>query len=259
MEELLSKITCKEGKIWNIDSKKLADNLCYVKKGDNTFGKFITSNVEQILTDPKIFLLRQIASEEDILYLKKQARNKLKTSTISNYYTGKLETADYRITQSFWMQDESDPVCRKIKAKITVATGLTLGSSEYLQLANYGIGGYYDTHFDYGTKKDANKADELTMTDGDRVATFLLYMSDVPIGGKTVFHRLGLAVHPSKRDALFWYNLFPDETGDARMRHIACPIALGTKWVGTFWIRARGEERSVPCDIKQMKWNLDVQ
>lgn len=88
-------------------------------------------------------------------------------------------------------------------------------------------------------------------------------MSDVPVGGRTGFTRLGISVKPSKvifdflqGDALFWYNLLPDGSGDSRTRHIACPVALGAKWgtysillVGNFWIRSRGEEISRPCSL----------
>ncbi|KII64487.1 Prolyl 4-hydroxylase subunit alpha-1 [Thelohanellus kitauei] len=194
-------------------------------------------------------MLRSIVNEDDIWYFKRLARNHLRTATVHNPTTGVLESADYRITQSSWFNIDSDPVIRKMKYKIMVATGLTLQSSEDLQLANYGIGGYYDTHFDYARKTEPSINDTLTRRNGGRLATYLLYMSDVTIGGKTGFPRLGISVQPSKGDALFWYNLFPDESGDARTRHIACPVALGTKWVGNFWIRSRGEDRSKPCSL----------
>ncbi|KAF1744984.1 hypothetical protein MXB_2081 [Myxobolus squamalis] len=234
-----------------MNPENLIDTKCYVKKGYNSFAKFVTANVEKVLHDPNIFILRNIVSLDDIIHFKKLARKFLSTATIYNPLTGILETADYRITQSSWFDINSDPVIRKMKAKIQIATGLTLKSSEDLQLANYGIGGYYDTHFDFATKYEPSYKDKLTTINGGRIATYLLYMSDVKIGGRTGFNRLGISVSPSKGDALFWHNLHRDDSGDARTRHIACPVVLGTKWVGNFWIRSKGEELSRPCDLIQ--------
>lgn len=67
--------------------------------------------------------------------------------------------------------------------KIKIATGLTLTSSEQFQIANYGIGGYYDLHFDFATvfdwfKKEAEIGFNKKVLDpnGKRLATFMLYV-----------------------------------------------------------------------------------
>lgn len=248
-EQHLSQFLCKYGQLWKIDPENMSSNRCFVKKGTNHYGKLLHANVEQIFHNPDAFLLREMVDEQDILHFKKLAREHLTTATIHNPVTGLQETADYRITQSSWFDINSDPYIRKMVSKLRVATGLTLKSSEDLQLANYGIGGYYDNHFDFATRTEKSYKNELTKAKGNRLATYLLYMSDVTIGGRTGFDRLGISVAPSKGDALFWYNLLKDTTGDARTRHIACPVALGTKWVGNFWIRTKGEELSRPCDL----------
>ena len=35
---------------------------------------------------------------------------------------------------------------------------------------------------------------------------------------------------PFKGDALFWYNLFRNGTGDIRTQHASCPVIAGSKW-----------------------------
>lgn len=48
-------------------------------------------------------------------------------------------------------------------------------TAEHLQIVNYGIGGYYDTHYDFALPGD-NSFERKGV--GNRVATVLFYVSD---------------------------------------------------------------------------------
>ena len=65
---------------------------------------------------------------------------------------------------------------------------------------------------------------------GNRIATWLTYMSDVDYGGATVFTQMGVTLRPKRGAAAFWYNLFRNGEGDEMTRHAACPVLAGTKW-----------------------------
>ena len=82
---------------------------------------------------------------------------------------------------------------------------------------------------------------------GNRIATWLIYGTEVVQGGSTVFVEPGIAVKPVKRAAVFWYNLYRNGEGDVRTRHAACPVLAGTKWVSNFWLHERGQEFRRPC------------
>uniref|UniRef100_A0A3B4G890 Prolyl 4-hydroxylase subunit alpha-2-like n=1 Tax=Pundamilia nyererei TaxID=303518 RepID=A0A3B4G890_9CICH len=84
------------------------------------------------------------------------------------------------------------------------------------QVANYGVGGQYEPHFDFSRRPfdsnlhvDGNRlATFLNYKDepdafkrlgtGNRVATYLNYMSDVEAGGATVFPDFGAVIWPRK-------------------------------------------------------------
>ncbi|KAF2887683.1 hypothetical protein ILUMI_18490 [Ignelater luminosus] len=122
-------------------------------------------------------------------------------------------------------------------------TGLNMKSAEKLQVVNYGVGGYYRTHHDFQpntARKSAN---------GSRIATVLIYMSNVEQGGATVFPLLNVTIWPKKGTAAVWYNLDSYGNNNNITLHAACPVLLGSKWAANKWFREAGQEFIKPCPL----------
>ncbi|KAM5299808.1 prolyl 4-hydroxylase subunit alpha-2 isoform 3-T3 [Ctenodactylus gundi] len=167
----------------------------------------------------------------------------LARATVRDPKTGVLTVASYRVSKSSWLEEDDDPVVARVNQRMQHITGLTVKTAELLQVANYGMGGQYEPHFDFSRRP----FDSGLKTEGNRLATFLNYMSDVEAGGATVFPDLGAAIWPKKGTAVFWYNLLRSGEGDYRTRHAACPVLVGCKWVSNKWFHERGQEFLRPC------------
>ncbi|XP_033037202.1 prolyl 4-hydroxylase subunit alpha-2 isoform X5 [Trachypithecus francoisi] len=152
----------------------------------------------------------------------------LARATVRDPKTGVLTVASYRVSKSSWLEEDDDPVVARVNRRMQHITGLTVKTAELLQVANYGLGGQYEPHFDFSRNDERHTFKHLGT--GNRVATFLNYMSDVEAGGATVFPDLGAAIWPKKGTAVFWYNLLRSGEGDYRTRHAACPVLVGCKW-----------------------------
>ncbi|XP_076615173.1 prolyl 4-hydroxylase subunit alpha-1-like isoform X3 [Chaetodon auriga] len=220
---------------------------------------------------PHIVRYHNIVSDKEMEKVKELAKPRLRRATISNpvtgvletaHYriskrratvhdpqTGKLTTAHYRVSKSAWLGAFEHPVVDKINQRIEDLTGLDVTTAEDLQVANYGVGGQYEPHFDFGRKDEPDAFEELGT--GNRIATWLLYMSDVQAGGATVFTDVGASVWPKKGTAVFWYNLHASGEGDYRTRHAACPVLVGNKWVSNKWIHERGQEFRRRCGLQE--------
>ncbi|XP_068391942.1 prolyl 4-hydroxylase subunit alpha-2 isoform X5 [Eschrichtius robustus] len=214
---------------------------------------------------PHIVRYYDVMSDEEIERIKEIAKPKLARATVRDPKTGVLTVASYRVSKSSWLEEDDDPVVARVNLRMQHITGLTVKTAELLQVANYGMGGQYEPHFDFsrrpfdsGLKTEGNRlATFLNYKDeqdafkrlgtGNRVATFLNYMSDVEAGGATVFPDLGAALWPKKGTAVFWYNLLRSGEGDYRTRHAACPVLVGCKWVSNKWFHERGQEFLRPC------------
>ena len=57
------------------------------------------------------------------------------------------------------------------------------------------------------------------------------------IGGATVWPYTGMSVNPEKGSATYWHNFSRSGRLDELSNHAACPVILGSKWIGTKWIR----------------------
>ncbi|XP_029933526.1 prolyl 4-hydroxylase subunit alpha-1a isoform X2 [Myripristis murdjan] len=198
---------------------------------------------------PRIVRYHSIVSDKEIEKVKELAKPRLRRATVHDPQTGKLTTAHYRVSKSAWLAAYEHPVVDKINQRIQDITGLDVSTAEELQVANYGVGGQYEPHFDFGRKDEPDAFKELGT--GNRIATWLLYMSDVASGGATVFTDVGAAVWPKKGTAVFWYNLHANGEGDYRTRHAACPVLVGNKWVSNKWIHERGQEFRRRCSLEE--------
>uniref|UniRef100_A0A1A7YHK3 procollagen-proline 4-dioxygenase n=2 Tax=Iconisemion striatum TaxID=60296 RepID=A0A1A7YHK3_9TELE len=198
---------------------------------------------------PHIVRYHDVVSEKEMEKVKELAKPRLRRATVHDPQTGKLTTAHYRVSKSAWLGAFEHPVVEKINQRIEDITGLDVSTAEDLQVANYGVGGQYEPHFDFGRKDEPDAFEELGT--GNRIATWLLYMSDVQAGGTTVFTDIGASVKPKKGTAVFWYNLYRSGEGDYQTRHAACPVLLGNKWVSNKWIHERGQEFRRRCGLRE--------
>eukprot|EP00794_Sanderia_malayensis_P012289 gene12289-13554_t len=231
-------------KLTRLEKQKL---VCWLD-GSKPRRKIDPIRVERIWVTPEVVLFRSIINDEEANQIKSIALPKLNRATIQDPVTGELRVADYRISKSAWLKYNSHPLLMKIKHRVEDATGLTCDTAEDLQVANYGIGGHYEPHFDFA-REDEDQFTELGT--GNRIATVLFYISDVEAGGATVFTYAKAAVFPSKGDALFWFNLKKSGKGNYITRHAACPVLAGTKWVSNVWLHAKGQEFSRPCGLTE--------
>ncbi|KAJ8318338.1 hypothetical protein KUTeg_003429 [Tegillarca granosa] len=204
---------------------------------------------ETVHHNPDIFLYHDVVSDKEMEMIKSLATPKLDRATVHNPRTGKLENANYRISKSAWLKNSDDEVIQTINKKIGAITGLNMDTAEDLQIANYGIGGHYEPHFDFARKEEPDAFKSLGS--GNRIATWLTYMTDVPAGGATVFTNIGVKLWPQKGTAAFWYNLYKNGDGIYDTRHAACPVLVGEKWVTNKWIHERGQEFKRPCSLKE--------
>ncbi|KAL5706886.1 procollagen-proline 4-dioxygenase [Ranunculus cassubicifolius] len=133
-----------------------------------------------------------------------------------------------------------------IEEKIARATLLPRSHGEAFNVLRYEIGQKYLSHY------DAFNPSEYGPQKSQRVASFLLYLSDVDEGGETMFpyenganmdikydyeQCIGLKVKPRQGDGLLFYSLYPNGTIDPLSLHGSCAVVKGEKWVATKWIR----------------------
>ncbi|EMS64054.1 Prolyl 4-hydroxylase subunit alpha-2 [Triticum urartu] len=159
----------------------------------------------------------------------------------------------YALVWGVWLVDE---VVARIEERIAAWTFLPSENGESIQILHYKNGEKYEPHYDYFHDKN-NQA-----LGGHRIATVLMYLSNIEKGGETIFPNAegkltqhkdetasecaknGYAVKPVKGDALLFFSLHPDATTDPDSLHGSCPVIEGQKWSATKWIHVRSFENS---------------
>ncbi len=125
---------------------------------------------------------------------------------------------------------------------------------DFSQVANYGLGGQYSLHWDsFGLQPSMPREQEQiqynTISDGDRLGTFMAYLEDVRLAGGTAFPMLQKYIAASKNTAIFWLNLDADGLRLPTTLHGGCPVLVGSKWITNKWIRYYDQGLKYPCGL----------
>ncbi|XP_051209595.1 probable prolyl 4-hydroxylase 3 [Lolium perenne] len=204
---------------------------------------------EVVSWEPRAFVYHNFLSKEECEYLIGLAKPRMVKSTVVDSTTGKSKDSRVRTSSGMFLQRGRDKVIRAIEKRIADYTFIPAENGEGLQVLHYEVGQKYEPHFDYFL-------DEFnTKNGGQRMATILMYLSDVEEGGETIFPdanvnssslawhnelsecaKRGLAVKPKMGDALLFWSMRPDATLDPLSLHGGCPVIKGNKWSSTKWL-----------------------
>lgn len=209
------------------------------------------SKVKQISWKPRAFVYEGFLTDLECDHLVSIARSELKRSEVADNDSGESKLSTVRTSSGMFISKSKDPIVSGIEDKIAAWTFLPKENGEDIQVLRYEHGQKYESHYDYFVDK-VNIA-----WGGHRLATVLMYLSDVTKGGETVFPlaeksrhrraaetdkdlsecaRKGIAVKPKKGDALLFFSLEPNAIPDTNSLHGGCPVLEGEKWSATKWI-----------------------
>ncbi|XP_062328778.1 prolyl 4-hydroxylase subunit alpha-3 isoform X3 [Osmerus eperlanus] len=240
-------LASKEGRTFKTSSPKHYENpdlFCdYFTNGSP--GLLLKPVRREVLSlQPFVVLYHSFITDAEGNNIKFHAHPGLRRSVVAS--GEKQATAEYRISKSAWLKDTVHPIVKQLDQRISMLTGLNVQPphGEYLQVVNYGIGGHYEPHFDHATSASSPL---FKLKTGNRVATFMIYLSSVDAGGSTVFIHANFSVPVVQNAALFWWNLHRNGQGDGDTLHAGCPVLIGDKWVANKWIHEYGQEFQRRC------------
>ncbi|XP_021737079.1 probable prolyl 4-hydroxylase 3 [Chenopodium quinoa] len=205
--------------------------------------------VEILSWEPRAFLYHHFLSKEECEYLIDLAKPHMAKSTVVDSKTGRSKDSRVRTSSGMFLRRGQDKIIRDIEKRIADFTFIPVEHGEGLQILHYEEGQKYEPHYDYFLDEFNKK------NGGQRIATVLMYLSDVEEGGETVFPasrgnfssltgwnersecaKRGLSVRPKMGDALLFWSMRPDATLDSSSLHGGCPVIKGNKWSSTKWM-----------------------
>ncbi|BBG93513.1 P4H isoform 1 [Prunus dulcis] len=203
------------GSHWNNDKEAKILRLGYVQP-------------EIISWSPRIIVLHNFLSMEECDNLRTIASPRLEVSTVVDTKTGKGIKSSVRTSSGMFLSHEEKkyPTIQAIEKRISVYSQVPVENGELIQ---------------FNLKRG-----------GQRVATILMYLSDIVEGGETYFPLAGsgecscggkvvrgLSVKPVKGDAVLFWSMGLDGQSDPNSIHGGCEVLAGEKWSATKWMRQR--------------------
>ncbi|XP_045787209.1 probable prolyl 4-hydroxylase 10 [Trifolium pratense] len=206
--------------------------------------------VEILSWEPRAFLYHNFLAKEECEHLINISKPYMEKSFVIDNETGKNVESSIRTSTGTFLPIGHDKIVRNIEKRISDVTFIPVGYGEEFNILHYEVGQMYEPHTDYF--EDAFNI----KNGGQRIATMLMYLSDVEEGGETVFPaakgnfssvpwwnelsdcgKKGLSIKPKMGDALLFWSMKPNGTVDPSSLHGACPVIKGDKWSLTKWMR----------------------
>lgn len=188
------------------------------------------------LQSPRLVLLGNLLSDDECDMLAAYGEQRLERSPVVADASSKVRVHADRTSRGVMLQRGETELVTRIEARLAALTQWPVDRGEGLQVLHYAKGNEYRPHFDWfdpalpGPRKHLQRG-------GQRLATVIMYLSDVEQGGATSFPKAGLQVQPKKGSAVFFANTDPYGVVDQRALHGGEPVVEGVKVIATKWLR----------------------
>lgn len=193
-------------------------------------------------TSPRIGVIERFLPAAVCDWMIDLARPNLKRARVVDAKTGELRSASERTNTGMYLGLlDSDVIIRLIKARIAAALGVPVSHQEDPNVLHYEVGQTFERHYDFLDPAEPAYAREVAKV-GQRVATFLVYLSDDFDGGETAFPELNWDYKGGKGDAIFFWNVSPEGLVEHRLLHAGLAPTRGEKWLFSQWVRDRPME-----------------
>ncbi|XP_078322440.1 prolyl 4-hydroxylase subunit alpha-1-like [Crassostrea virginica] len=212
------------------------------------------SKQEVLHQDPMIALYHDVISDEEIKMVLQHSIKDMARSDLTSTKKGKEED----VLTTSWLTELQTKSLLPLTRRIETITGLSTtvsklySDSENYEINNFGVGGMLKPHYDYlniSLGEYVRNVERSIRQSGDRVATWMFYLSNVEAGGATVFPEAKVRVQPVKGSALFWYNIKKNSEKDTRTLNADCPVLIGSKFVCRKWILEAGQAFRRKCGL----------
>ncbi|KAJ8513385.1 hypothetical protein OPV22_003819 [Ensete ventricosum] len=162
-----------------------------VHESKDEMGQIGDQWTEVLSWEPRAFIYHNFLSKKECDYLIELAKPHMEKSTVVDSATGRSKDSRVRTSSGMFLRRGKDKIIHAIEKRIADYTFIPVEHGEGLQVLHYEVGQKYDPHYDYFH-------DEFnTKNGGQRIATLLMYLSDVEEGGETVFPsvKMPLRIH----------------------------------------------------------------
>nr|WP_199040742.1 2OG-Fe(II) oxygenase [Dyella sp. ASV24] len=193
--------------------------------------------VEVRMHSPRLCLLGHVLTQQECEELIAIARPRLSQSMVLLAdVDGEMDGVQSysRTSKQANLAYGEHPLVDRIHQRIAKLTRWPANQMERLQVVRYGIGADFVPHHDFFCPKAHQ---ELIATQGQRLASVILYLNTPDYGGITSFLDVELEIYPRTGCALYFS--YPDTSVDSQTLHAGVPVVSGEKWIATFFLRDR--------------------
>lgn len=202
----------------------------------------------EVLSWPhRVFRIHNLLTPDECDHLIEGAKPRLRRSgVVDAKAAGGGKVSDIRTSQGMFFERGETSTISTVEERIAQWVMIDKDQGEGLQVLFYQVGQKYDAHFDYFFHEQG------TANGGNRIATLLLYLTDVEEGGETVFPNIpvppgqtsenfsecamqGLAAKPRRGDAVVFWSLTTAGMLNKGALHGGCPVIKGEKVCATKW------------------------